>query len=103
MSQKAYDLLGLAQRAGKIQSGEFGAEAGLKRGKAKLLIIAADASERTKKDFLDLAKYKNAPYIIAGEKMRLGLSLGKSPRSTIVITDENFAAKIKELFVKSEE
>ena len=35
--------LGLAQKAGKIASGDFAVKSALKSGKVKLLIIASDA------------------------------------------------------------
>ncbi|MEM5770693.1 MAG: ribosomal L7Ae/L30e/S12e/Gadd45 family protein, partial [Bacillota bacterium] len=41
------NLLGLAQRAGKLLSGEGTVESALRRGKVKLLIIAEDASANT--------------------------------------------------------
>lgn len=98
MSQKAYNLLGLAQRAGQVQSGDAGSEALLKKGKVKLVILAEDASERTKEHFINLAKLKNVRWIEAGEKLQLGIALGRSPRSVVVITDEGFALRLQELF-----
>ena len=48
---KIYSLLGLCQKAGKIVSGEVGCEAAIKNKTAKLLLLAEDASENTKKKF----------------------------------------------------
>lgn len=42
--------LGLAQKAGKVASGDFAVRSALKSGKAKLLIVAADAAPNSKKD-----------------------------------------------------
>lgn len=98
MVQKAYDFLGLAQRAGQVQSGDAGSEALMKNGKAKLVLLAEDASEKTKEHFINLAQYKKIKCIEAGEKMRLGIALGKSPRSVVVVTDDGFARKLQELF-----
>lgn len=98
MTQKAYDMLGLAQRAGKLISGEAAVEANLHKGKGKLVILANDASARTKNKFIQLAGLTGVQHIIAGDKMRFGISLGKSPRSVLCITDEGFARRIKELF-----
>ena len=45
MNDKVISLLGLAERAGKIASGEFAAEKAVKIGKARLIIVAEDASD----------------------------------------------------------
>ena len=42
------NLIGLAMKAGKVVSGEFSVEKCIKSGKARLVIIATDASENTK-------------------------------------------------------
>lgn len=99
MIQKGYDFLGIAQRAGQVQSGDAAAEAMIKKGKAKLLILAEDASAGTKKHFVQLAEYKNVRWIEAGEKLRLGIALGRSPRSAIAVTDEKFANRLQDLFI----
>ena len=44
-------LLGLAQKAGCVKSGEFMAENMIKEGKSFLCITATDASDNTKKHF----------------------------------------------------
>ena len=40
---KALAMIGLAQKAGKIVSGEFATEKAVKTGKAALVIVAGDA------------------------------------------------------------
>lgn len=97
MEGKSYNFLGLAQRAGKAISGEAGAEAHLHRGKVKLVILAEDASDRTKRFFSDLAANHKTSVLIAGTKLKLGLALGKSPRSIVVITDDGFARRLEQL------
>lgn len=101
MSQKAYNLLGLAQRAGQVQSGDSGSEALLKKGKVRLIILAGDASDKTKEHFINIAKLGNVPWIEAGEKLQLGIALGKSPRSVVVVTDDGFALRLQELFCEA--
>ena len=44
---KAISMLGLATKAGKTVSGEFCTEKEIKCGRAKLVIVAADASDNT--------------------------------------------------------
>ncbi len=100
--RKGYDLLGLAQRAGKVQSGEAAAETVIKKNKAKLVIVAKDASENTKRNFTTMAYSRRARLIEAGEKLLLGTALGRSPRSVVVITDDNFANRLHQLFGEEE-
>ena len=50
---KIYSFLGLATRAGKIVSGDDSTLLELKRGNVKLVIVAEDASDNTKKLFKD--------------------------------------------------
>jgi ribosomal protein L7Ae-like RNA K-turn-binding protein len=101
--QKAYDLIGLAQRAGCLRSGDAAVEAIIKKGKAKLLILAIDASERTKQHFINLADYKKIQWIEGGQKNHFGIALGRSPRSVVIVTDVGFARKLTELFGGVEE
>ena len=49
-NNKFYSMLGLCMKAGRLTSGEVGCEAAIKGKKAKLIILAEDASEKTKKE-----------------------------------------------------
>jgi len=49
MEDKILNFLGLAARAGKVVSGEFSVEKLIKANKAKLVLVALDASDPTKK------------------------------------------------------
>lgn len=94
---KIYSFLGLATRAGKIVSGDDSTLLELRRGNVKLVIVADDASENTKKLFKDKSSYRKVPYIYFSTKLQLGLAIGKAPRAAIGIKDANFANKIIEL------
>ena len=50
--------LGLATRAGKVQSGEFSTEKSVKSGKAALVLVAGDASDNTKKKFTNMCTFR---------------------------------------------
>lgn len=94
---KIYSFLGLATRAGKIVSGDDSTLLELKRGNVKLVIVAQDASDNTKKLFKDKSSYRNIPYVYFSSKLELGYSIGKAPRSVLGVKDINFANKILEL------
>ena len=94
---KIYSFLGLATRAGKVVSGDDSTLLDLKKGNIKLIIVAKDASENTKKLFKDKASYRNIPYVYFSNKLQLGYAIGKAPRATLGLKDINFANKILEL------
>ncbi len=94
---KVCSLLGLATRAGKIVSGDDSTLLELKRGNVKLVIVAEDASNNTKKLFKDKSSYRNIPQVYFLTKLELGLAIGKAPRAALGIKDVNFASKIIEL------
>lgn len=94
-AEKKYTMLGFAQKAGKLASGENTVEAKIKDKGACLVIVAEDAPEHTKGRMQRLAGHYQTDYIIFGEKNRLGQAIGKSPRNVVLVSDKNFAAQIK--------
>ncbi len=78
-------------------------EAVIKKGQVSLVLLAKDSSERTREHFINLAKFKKIPWIEGGEKMQLGIALGKSARAVVAITGESFARKLYQLFGGEEE
>jgi ribosomal protein L7Ae-like RNA K-turn-binding protein len=84
-------MLGLATKAGKVVSGEFATDKGVKTGKASLVIVSEDASDNTKKMFSNMCEFYKVPLFYYGTKDELGHSIGKAMRSSLAITDENFA------------
>ncbi len=91
---KVYSLLGLCMRAGMLVSGEFMVEKAIRADKVKLVIVAEDASDNTKKKFRNMCNYRKLELMIYGDKSSLGAALGKEIRASIGITDENFAKNI---------
>lgn len=91
---KALSLLSLAMKAGKVVSGEFMTEKEIKSGKAKLVIVASDASENTKKMFRNMSEYRHVEMIEFGDKESLGRAIGKEMRASLAIIDEGFAKNI---------
>ncbi len=89
--QKLYSFLGLCMKAGKLGSGELTTEKAVESGKAKLVIVSQDASDNTKKLFQDKCNYRKVPLLLFGDKERLGGAIGKSERSSLVITDKGMA------------
>lgn len=95
MQNKIFSLLGLAQRAGSVASGEFMTEKCVKSKKAKLVIVAEDASDNTKKLFHDMCAYRKVPVYDYGTKEALGKAIGKAMRSSVAVTEQGFADSVK--------
>lgn len=91
---KVLSLLGLAQKAGKLVSGETATETAIKNYDAYLVIIAGDASANTLKHFSDMCNYRDIPFITYAMKEDLGKAIGKDYRSNMAVVDEGFAKAI---------
>lgn len=94
---KLLSLLGLAQKAGKLVSGEQAVEIAVRGGKAKLLIMAADCSANTKKSYTNMAAYYNVPLYETLTREDLGACIGKHHRAAIVVTDAGFSQALGKL------
>ena len=91
MDSKVLRMIGLAQRAGKIITGTELCEKAVKSGKAKLVILAREASASTVKIF---EKYPLDIVFVESREL-LGKYTGKESRTVAVVTDEGFASTIK--------
>ena len=90
---KVLGLLGLAEKAGKVRSGEFSTEKAVKSGKAGLVIVSEESSDNTKKMFRNMCTYYKVPYFEFGSKGRV---FGRYPekadeRASLAVIDENFS------------
>ncbi|GAA0862605.1 L7Ae/L30e/S12e/Gadd45 family ribosomal protein [Paraclostridium tenue] len=94
---KIYSFLGLAQRAGKLVSGDDSTMLDIKKNRVKLVIVAEDASNNTKKLFKDKTSFRNIACVTYSTKLQLGLAIGKAPRAVMGIKDVSFADKVLEL------
>lgn len=93
-NDKVLNLVGLAQKAGRLVSGEFMTEKAVKTGDAALVILAGDASENTKKKFRNMCEFYEVPLRIHAEKDYLGHAMGKELRASLAVTDEGLAQAI---------
>lgn len=88
---RAASLLGFAQAAGALVSGETACELALRRGELRLLLIASDASPRTRDRLLHLANRHQVAWVEHGTKDELGAWIGKSPRAAVGVKEAQFA------------
>lgn len=94
--QKAMNLIGLAMRAGKLVTGEELTIADIRRNKAKIVFVANDASENTKKKIKDKSSYYEVPCFELFSEAEITQMIGR-PRKVFGILDNGFAKKTKEL------
>lgn len=95
---KILSYLGLAMKAGKLVSGEFMTEKSVKEKKAKLVIVADDASDNTKKMFQNMCTFYHVPIYIMSDKESLGHGIGKQFRASLAVLDKGLADAIKKQF-----
>ncbi|NLP16300.1 MAG: 50S ribosomal protein L7ae [Clostridiales bacterium] len=98
--KKVFNLLGIATKSNNIVSGEFKTEKAVKEQKAALVIVAEDASDNTKKMFMNMCSYYKVPIYFCGLKTELGHCMGKELRASLAITDKGLADAIEKQLKK---
>ena len=87
--------LGLALRAGKLITGEEQVVKAIQSGQAKLVIVAADASDGTLKKMKDKTSFYKVPLKITSDRSALGQAIGKGERVSLAVMDQGFASSIR--------
>ena len=91
-SDKALGLLGLARKAGKLQTGEETVGAMLAEKHARLTILASDAGEAVSRKIRSLAEGTRQRVLkIPYDKLRLGAALGRPSVSVAAFGDVSMA------------
>lgn len=95
--QKIGGLIGLATKAGKIAAGTEACLEAIEKKNAKLILIATDASERTKKSIKEKCEqYKIANYEML-EIEQISKAIGKSNKAVIGIKEKGLAEAIRKI------
>ncbi len=92
--KKVLGTLGLAMKSGNVASGESMTEQAIRKGMAKLVIVAEDASANTKKKFGNSCSFYHVPIVVFGKKELLGNAIGKQFRASLAVLDEGLASSI---------
>ena len=87
--QKTLNLLGLAQRAGKLATGFDAVKLALNKNQVKLIFIGSDVSQNTKDKLAFLLRKKKIETI-----QEITQALGKE-RKLVAVTDSEFSKAIK--------
>ncbi|MCC3376192.1 ribosomal L7Ae/L30e/S12e/Gadd45 family protein [Cohnella sp. REN36] len=102
-TNKALSRLGLAMRAGKLVSGDETVLKAIRAGEARLVLVAEDASDNTRKKVADKCESYGVPLLIGYSRYELGGAVGKPERVLFAVTDPGFAKLIREGFVQHSE
>ena len=95
MDRHVSSLLSLCMKAGMMKTGDFASENALQSGKARLILLAGDASGNTKKKFINKAFYYKTPVYIYCCIADLSHVTGVLNRAVFTIIDSGFAVNIQ--------
>lgn len=88
-------MIGLCRRAGRLGCGVEAVYDALKTGRAVLVLMAADPSDRTRKQITEkCAHYGAACHTLTLTKEELGRAAGLDSLSACAVTDPQFARAI---------
>lgn len=90
------NLLGLAQRAGKLETGTDFVLRAITAQKARLVVLANDASANLDKKMRDKSAFYKVPVIAELNTVELSIAVGHK-RSVIAVMDAGFAKSITKL------
>ena len=97
INKKILGLLGLSARARNVVFGADSVEMEIKKKTVSLVIIAENASDRTKGKFKKLCSEHDISLIIAGDIDELSKAIGKNNKAIIGIKDMNISSEIKKI------
>lgn len=101
---KVLGLIGLAKRAGRLCGGGELCEDAVRRGSSKLIIIANDISDNSRKAITDCCRHYGVKYTVYATKSELGAAVGSDIRAVLSINDAGLADAIeKKIAAVSEE
>ena len=87
MTDRLTGLLGLGLRAGRVVVGVAGVRARLQRGALKCVVLARDASARTRDKVERLARARGIPVVRGPVADELGARLGRAPVQAVGVED----------------
>lgn len=94
-------FLGLANRAGKVISGEETVIRAVRQQKACLVLLSMDASDRTKKTIKNKCQSYDVPLRLVSDRESLGNAIGQPARVIVALTDHGFGRQLKQLLDES--
>ncbi|WP_228025859.1 YlxQ-related RNA-binding protein [Streptococcus ruminantium] len=94
--QKILNLIGLAQRAGRLISGEELVVEAIQKGQAKLVFLANDAAANLSKKVTDKSYTYQVEVVTVFSMLELSAAVGKA-RKVLAVTDAGFTKKMRSI------
>src|SRR5699024_7294503 len=94
--QKTLNLLGLAIKTRKLESGSPTVLDAIRKQEVRLVILEKDANPKTKKKLLDKCDFYEIPSYVLFSKDEITQDIGKE-RTVCAFTDSGFAQSFKKL------
>ncbi len=95
-------FIGLMRRAGKLGTGEEGTRQAVRSRKAKLILLARDASDNAAKRAEEFSVQAGVPLVrLRDEKKAISKALGIAGGSMLAVCDEGFARALLERLRKT--
>ncbi|HKW41395.1 MAG TPA: ribosomal L7Ae/L30e/S12e/Gadd45 family protein [Gemmatimonadales bacterium] len=91
MTERLLRLLGLGVRGGRVVIGVAGVRARLQRDALACVVLAADASLRTRDKVERLARGRRVPVLMGPVAERLGAALGRTAVQAVGVADAALA------------
>ena len=86
--------LGLARRAGSVVVGTDAARTAVREGRAKMVLLAADAAVGQSGKLRPLLEHRGVPYRVWGMRDELGGAIGATQASALAVTEASFAEQV---------
>ena len=101
---KLLNLIGLAKKAGKLEVGEEPVGAAARSKHARLILIASDAADNTRRRALHFGEAGECICLeIPPTKEDLGRALGRTSCALLALTDIGFAEAVAKKLAESDE
>jgi ribosomal protein L7Ae-like RNA K-turn-binding protein len=90
-------LLGLAARAGAMVPGTERVREGVRGGKIRFALVAADLTETGRDKLIPVLEGRGVPFEVRYDRAELGRAVGRSPLAAVGVTDRGFADRLAAL------
>lgn len=97
INNRVFGLIGLCTKAGKICFGTDACTDLIQKRKIDLVIVANDASDRTKRNFEFICNKNDTKICFFGTIQSLSKAIGKSNKAVIGIKNKDFANQIEKI------
>ena len=92
--ERLFGMIAISKKAGKLFVGEARAEEVIRSGKADVIILSEDASDNTKKQFWNMASFRNIPIVYIKDRYTFGRIIGKKFAVSAVISDKGLSQAV---------